>query len=122
MILVADEGVDRSVVERLRQEGHEVVYVAELSPGITDEEVLREANVRGALLVTADKDFGELVYRQDLIHAGVLLLRLSGLTAEAKTDTTAATLRDHEAELPGAFTVISPGIVRLRRGPAPSSS
>jgi hypothetical protein len=39
--LVADEGVDRAVVERLRQDGHEVIYVAELSPSVSDEEVLR---------------------------------------------------------------------------------
>ena len=44
MNLVADEGIDRPVVERLRQDGHQVVYVAELSPSIPDEEVLRHAN------------------------------------------------------------------------------
>ena len=48
-------------MERLRQDTHDVLYVAELAPSVTDEEVLREANARGAVLVTADKDFGELV-------------------------------------------------------------
>ena len=57
MNLVADEGVDRPVVERLRQDGHDVVYVAELSPSIPDEEVLQQTNARRAVLVTADKDF-----------------------------------------------------------------
>ena len=60
MNLVADEGVDRPVVERLRQDGHDVVYVAEQSPSTPDEEVLQQANARSAVLVTADKDFGEL--------------------------------------------------------------
>ena len=64
MNLVADEGVDRAVVERLRRDGHEVVYVAELSPSVADEEVLQEANARSAVLLTADKDFGELVFRR----------------------------------------------------------
>jgi predicted nuclease of predicted toxin-antitoxin system len=67
--LVADEGVDRPVVERLRHDGHDVVYVAELSPSIADEEVLQQANARSAILVTADKDFGELVFRQGLVHS-----------------------------------------------------
>ena len=49
MNLVADEGVDRAVVERLRQDGHEVIYVAELSPSVSDEEVLRQANARNAV-------------------------------------------------------------------------
>jgi Domain of unknown function (DUF5615) len=62
MILLADESVDRPIVERLRQDGHDVTYVAELSPSISDEQVLQEANTRNALLLTEDKDFGELVY------------------------------------------------------------
>jgi predicted nuclease of predicted toxin-antitoxin system len=76
--LAADEGVDRPVVERLRQDGHDVVYVAELSPSLPDDEVLQQANARGAVLMTADKDFGELVFRQGLVHSGVILLRLAG--------------------------------------------
>ena len=47
------------------------VYVADLSPSIPDEEVLQQANVRRAVLITADKDFGELVFRQGLVHSGV---------------------------------------------------
>lgn len=44
MKLLADEGVDSAIVTRLRSDGHDVVYVAELSPGITDEAVLELAN------------------------------------------------------------------------------
>ncbi len=44
MKLLADESVDRPIVERLRDDGHEVVYVAELSPSIGDDEVLQKAN------------------------------------------------------------------------------
>ena len=121
MILLADESVDRFVVERLRQEGHDVVAVTELSPSIADEEVLQQANDRGALLVTADKDFGELVFRQGRIHTGVVLLRLAGLPTAAKVETVAAVFRLHGTELAGAFCVISPGAVRIRRGPKPDA-
>ncbi|MFO0965894.1 MAG: DUF5615 family PIN-like protein [Gemmataceae bacterium] len=115
MILFADESVDRPIVERLRQDGHDVGYVAELSPSITDEEVLSDANSRNALLLTGDKDFGELVYRLGRVHAGVVLIRLAGLLLPLKADIVATVLRDHAAELAGAFTVISPGAVRIRR-------
>jgi predicted nuclease of predicted toxin-antitoxin system len=115
--LVADEGVDRPVVERLRQDGHDVVYVAELSPSIPDEEVLQQANARSAVLVTADKDFGELVFRQGLVHSGVVLLRLAGLTNATKAETVAEVCRNRTAELIGAFSVVSPGQVRIRRRP-----
>ena len=115
MNLVANEGVDRPVVERLRQDGHDVVYVAELSPSITDEEVLQQANARTAVLLTADKDFGELVFRQGLVHSGVLLLRLAGLANATKAEIVAEVCRDRAAELIGAFSVVSPGQVRIRR-------
>jgi predicted nuclease of predicted toxin-antitoxin system len=90
--LFADESVDQPVVERLRQDSHDVVSVAELAPSITDDEVLREANGRAAILVTADKDFGELVFRQGVVHSGVILLRLAGLsnTTKARLSPTSA--------------------------------
>ena len=119
MNLFADESVDRPVVERLRQEGHDVAYVAELSPSITDDEVLQQANDQGALLLTADKDFGELVFRQGRIHSGVVLLRLSGLLNATKADLVAEVFRAHAAELTGAFAVISPGAVRIRHVSGP---
>ncbi|MFO0849643.1 MAG: DUF5615 family PIN-like protein [Gemmataceae bacterium] len=121
MNLVADESVEQDIVARLRTDGHDVVYVAELAPSITDDAVLDEANVRTALLVTGDKDFGELVYRLGRVHGGVVLARLAGLSAAAKAEIVARVLRDHEAELPGAFSVITPGAVRIRRPlpPAP---
>ncbi len=119
MNLLADEGIDWAVVDRLRREGHDVVYIAELSPSITDEEVLREANDRAALLLTADKDFGELVYRLGRLHNGVVLLRLAGLAVSSKSDIIVEALRDHDAELPRAFTVIAPGLVRIRPSPNP---
>jgi len=115
--LVADEGVDRPVVERLRRDGHEVVYVAELSPSVADEAVLHLANARSAVLLTADKDFGELVFRQGLVHSGVVLVRLAGLANVTKAEIVAEVCRDHTAELTGAFSVIAPGQVRIRRRP-----
>lgn len=67
------------------------------------------------LLLTYDKDFGELVFRQNQLHAGVVLLRIGGLLAEKKADLVASVLREHEKELQDAFTVVSPGAVRIRK-------
>ena len=70
--LVADENVDAGIVSALRDAGRAVTYVRELDPGIDDERVLRLAEFQGALLLTSDKDFGELVFRQHLLHSGVI--------------------------------------------------
>jgi predicted nuclease of predicted toxin-antitoxin system len=115
MNLLADESVDKPIVDRLRQDGHAVTYMAELLPGATDDVVLQQANSQNALLLTADKDFGELVFRQRRVHSGVVLIRMPGLSTTLKTDLVAATIRSRAAEIPGAFTVISPAMVRIRR-------
>lgn len=114
MNLLADEGVDAPIVARLRQDGHKVIYVAELEPGITDDLVLDRANERGALLLTADKDFGELTFRLRRVHGGVVLLRLAGLSLDAKVEMVAAAFATHGAEFINAFSVITPGAIRVR--------
>ena len=115
MNLLADEGVDRQIVEALRLAGHHVLYVAEMEPGIADDIVLQKANTQSALLITQDKDFGELVYRQGLVHQGVVLVRLGGLTPQVKAGYVCAALAQYEQEMQTAFTVVSPGQVRIRQ-------
>jgi predicted nuclease of predicted toxin-antitoxin system len=114
MNFLADEHIDQPIVDRLRQDGHDVVAVAELEPGIADATILARANQGNALLLTADRDFGELVFRQRQVTAGVVLIRLAGLSSRAKVDIVSEVMRDHTAELLHAFTVISPGMVRIR--------
>jgi predicted nuclease of predicted toxin-antitoxin system len=115
MNFVADEGIDRQVVERLRQDGHQVWYVAEMAPSISDEAVLAIANREAALLLTADKDFGEMVFRQRRFTGGIILVRLAGVSAGRKAEMVAAAIRRRQSELDGGFTVIAPGICRTRR-------
>jgi predicted nuclease of predicted toxin-antitoxin system len=82
--LLADECVDAAIVARLRLGGHDVMYVAGLTPGVTDDEVLKQANADERILVTADTDFGELVFRLRRVAFGVLLVRLPGLPSANK--------------------------------------
>jgi predicted nuclease of predicted toxin-antitoxin system len=115
MNLLADEGVERQIVERLRRDGHTVQYIAEMEPGIPDDIVLERANRVTALLVATDKDFGELVFRERrLSSGGVVLVRLAGLSAERKADIISKAFEEQGAEFAHAFTVISPGRVRIR--------
>jgi predicted nuclease of predicted toxin-antitoxin system len=115
MNLLADEGVERHIVERLRRDGHTVLYIAEMEPGIPDDVVLERANQVTALLVAADKDFGELVFRERrLSSGGVVLIRLAGLTAERKAEIVSKVFEERGPEFAHAFTVISPGRIRIR--------
>ena len=115
MKFLADESIDLPVVERLRQDGHAVAYVLELGPGMTDDEVLNLANRESALLLTADKDFGEMIFRQRLHTNGIVLVRLAGLSPARKAETVALAIKEHAAELPRSFAVIGPETLRIRR-------
>lgn len=98
MNFVLDESMPVRVAERLRAEGHNVVAVQEVSPGIVDDEVLELARSSTAVLVTADKDFGELVFRLGRAHAGVLLVRLAGSSADEKAEAVSAVVANHGGE------------------------
>ena len=89
--------------------------MAELAPGVDDAEVLARANADQAVLLTADKDFGEMVFRQRLVHAGVILSRLAGLEADRKATIVAAAIDLHSWKFADAFSVASPAAVRIRR-------
>lgn len=115
MKLLADEDVDGPIVARLRQDGHDVDYVAEMKRGISDEEVLGDANQNQALLITADKDFGELVFRQGKLNSGILLLRLTGTALVQKGEIVSNALSAHGNEMRSAFSVVTAKLLRIRR-------
>ena len=115
MKLLVDESIDKRIVEKLRQDGHDVIYVTEMEPSIGDDDVLHRANKSDSLLITADKDFGELIFRQGLAHAGVVLVRLAGLSHEAKATFVSSAFLDRGDELRDAFSVFSPAMIRVRR-------
>jgi len=112
-----DESVDIEIAERLREHGHDVICVCEMQPGISDDEVLAIARDRGDVLVTCDKDFGELVFLQRRAASGVVLVRLAGLSQTVKAGIVSGVVRQYGEELSGAFAVISTGTVRIRRQP-----
>lgn len=115
MTFLADESVDQQIIERLREHGYVVIAVVEMEPGVSDTVVLDLANVRGALLITADKDFGEIVFRQRRVSKGIILLRLAGLSQEKKAALVAQVIESHSRELEGSFAVITPGSLRIRK-------
>ena len=117
MKFVADEGIDKEIVKSLRFTGHDVYYIAESAPGSTDEKVLHSANKDDRILITRDTDFGDLVFRDRMVHSGIILNRLHSLTSEEKAQIVVGVIRRFGEDLLGAFTVIQPDKVRIRRLP-----
>lgn len=114
MKIVADESVDFRIVSALRVEGYEVWAVVEEEPSIRDEKVLDIAFEQNALLLTEDKDFGELVIRLRLPHCGVLLIRLGGLPISIKIRLVLRAIQDNLSDLADSFAVLDGRSLRIR--------
>lgn len=114
MNFLADENSALSIIVRLRADGHLVARMAEIAQGDPDTSVLDIANQQNAVILTEDKDFGELVIRDQIQAVGVILIRLDGFSPTERAEIIAKVVKDHERELSNAFTVIKPRTVRIR--------
>src|SRR5215212_2162711 len=77
MRFLLDENVDLPLADYLKEQAHDVTAIAlDDTRSIRDQEVLQIALAESRILITNDKDFGELIYKQQLKHAGVIFFRL----------------------------------------------
>lgn len=114
MRILANENFPGPVIRELRSEGHDVMSVKETMRGATDPEVLAQVQAEGRLVVTFDKDSGELAYRSGLpAESGVILFRLSGPSPEVDNARALAALHSG-LEWTGNFSVVSDDRIRVR--------
>lgn len=119
---LADECVDAQLVVQLRLARHDVIYMAEVAPQEGDARVLARANQDQRLLLTDDKDFGDLVFRQVRPVPGIVLLRIDPKRRLLKSQRLSAAIEKFGEELFGRYTVIEEGRFRsrlLRAYPSP---
>jgi len=113
MRLLADENVPRVAVEALRDSGHDVTWVRNEAAGSSDVEVLEQAAREDRLLVTLDKDFGELAFAGRLpASCGVLLVRTAPSSPSHVAETIVTALGSR-TDWAGHFSVVEPGRVRM---------
>jgi hypothetical protein len=111
---LANENFPGDAVDALRSGGHDVAWVRTDSPGATDEEVLARAQREARVLVTFDKDFGELAWRALLpAESGIVLFRIP-MPAPARVGETLAGILAARRDWEGNFAVIEPGRIRIR--------
>jgi len=114
MALVADESVDSGIVKELRQKGITVFSVAEECWGIKDSEVLKIAYEKDSLLITEDKDFGELAFRLKFQHKGIVLIRLSDMPRDKRLTLAVEIITQHFNNMKNNFSVLSKNGLRIK--------
>lgn len=113
--LLIDESTGRSVVDFLASSGHDAVYVPDVMPQANDSTILNMAAREGRIVVTNDKDFGELTFKSGIANAGIILLRLDDESAGNRVRMMALLMEKHADLLSGAFTVVTEKAIRIRR-------
>jgi predicted nuclease of predicted toxin-antitoxin system len=120
MRILANENVAGETVAALRQLGHDVAWIAADAAGASDRQVLQRAADEDRIIVTFDKDFGELAFRERLpVSTGVILLRVQAKDPTTLTQIVAAALESRD-DWTGHFSVVENQ--RLRMTPLPKTA
>lgn len=112
--LLADENIDCRIIKDLRAAGFSVISVQEDYRGIKDREILTIAKQKECIVITEDKDFGELIFSFRAVNVGVIFLRYYFLERTAIIDSLTGIIKLHGNTLRDKFTVITSKKVRIR--------
>ena len=115
MRFLVDECTGPAVARWLRAQQHDVFSVYEEARGIDDDEVIQRAFAETRILITNDKDFGEKVYREQLPHRGLILLRLADERPTTKIDVLQRLLSTYPDRIPDQFVVVTETKIRFAR-------
>ena len=115
MKFLLDENVEHRIATFLTTVGYDVTTITNnYAPGMSDRAVLQQAVAEGRILITNDRDFGELIFKEQLPHSGVIYFRLPlDTTAAEKTVQLQHLLTAHQADL-DKFIVVQPDSIRIR--------
>jgi len=117
MRFLADECCDFSVVKALRTAGYDVLCVSEIMPRSDDSEVIKLAVREKRIVLTEDKDFGQLVYAYGQKISGVVFLRFPASARRGIAEDVVKVVNQQGKNLIGCFTTVQPGQIRITRTP-----
>lgn len=114
MNLIADENIPVSIVRALLEDGHDVVWIRDESPGVPDIEVLQQACRKNRIILTFDKDFGELAIRDQVAPCpGIILVRVFKKTPSDLAGYIREVIGSRQ-DWAGHFSVIEDERIRMR--------
>jgi predicted nuclease of predicted toxin-antitoxin system len=117
MRILANENFPGDAIAALRQHGHDVAWIRADAPGSSDRQVLARAETEDRVLITFDKDFGELAFRAKLpASTGIILFRISA-PSSAHVARVAVAALESRTDWTGHFAVIED--TRIRMTPLP---
>ena len=112
---LVDVGVGKGIERYLREDGYDTKAVRAIDPRMEDEEIIRTAVTENRMVITMDKDFGELVYHSSMEHSGVLLLRLEDATGTEKLQVIKHIMKNYSYRIKNCFCVFQNDKFRIKK-------
>jgi predicted nuclease of predicted toxin-antitoxin system len=120
MRFLANENFSLDAVEAIRRIGHDVRWIRTDAPGSKDREILNRAVAEDRILLTFDKDFGDLAIQFGLpAKCGIVLFRLHASSSAALANMIVAAMQSR-SDWTGHFSVVEVGRIRMRPLPSPA--
>lgn len=114
---LADESCDFAVVRALRAKSYDVIAVAELTSRSVDSDLIEQARRENRILITEDKDFGQLVFASHADSAGIILIRFPGNARQTLASAVLHFVEEQGNQILNTFVVIQPSQIRISRKP-----
>ncbi len=111
---LADESCDFAIVRSLRAAAYDVQAILEIASGESDVNIINMAVSSGRILITEDRDFGDLVYAHQKDHGGIILVRYPSTARNDMAEAILSLIRQKGEALTGCFIVVSPLKIRIR--------
>ena len=111
---LVDVGVGKSIEDFLTEHLYDIKSVRSIDPKMPDQNILKLASKEERIIITMDKDFGELVYQSKMNHSGIILLRLEDATAEEKLKVIMEILNNYSELLHDNFCVYQKRKFRIK--------
>ncbi|HLA51534.1 MAG TPA: DUF5615 family PIN-like protein [Thermodesulfobacteriota bacterium] len=111
---LVDVGVGKKVERWLIENGYDVKSMRYINPKANDSEILHLAVAECRMVITMDKDFGELVYNSGELHSGVLILRLEDANGDRKVEIVKKIFSEYLDKIQDKFCVFQGGRLRVR--------
>ncbi len=112
---LVDVGVGKTIETYLNDKGFDTKAVRDINPRMSDKEIIRMAAKEDRIIITLDKDFGELVYHLSMEHSGILLLRLEDATGPEKLQVVKHIISHYSQRLANCFCVYQNQKFRIRK-------
>ena len=113
MKFLADVNVEKGVVEYLLEKNYDIKWIPDYNCEMSDEDLLHLAHIENRIIVTNDKDFGELIYLQKKISNGIILFRVKGQKSEEKVNLIKYLLENYGEKILNHYIVITEDKIRV---------